>query len=289
MDTILAFIGTGVAGLWLLLFFIGYPRKKYTTYINQLDKSLFRLAEIYFIGFALLDILHIRCNKGFFAKKLKQLAELFGEKYAVFYNYALWAGKITMCLTLVPVMVFVGMLSGESILGWLGLVVGPVIAMSMDTTVAAKIEERREIILMDFPQIMSKLVMLLKAGMTLQDAWRQVAFSGEKIIYKEMQITHLEIQKGGAGTEQAYLDFAQRCNVPEIRKFASLVIQNMKKGGSDMIFALQEMADERWQQKKHMVLRKGELAGNKLLMPIMLMFVGVMILIMVPAFTSMSF
>lgn len=288
MNILLGLSGTVFAAVWVLLFLKGVGNKKYAAYISKLTNSMFILKDIYFIGFSLLDMLHLRCDEGFTAKRMDKVQELFGEKYAPFYNYAIWAGKVTLCLTIIPIMVFLGLIAGEPIISVMGFLIGPLMAVSLNNSLDNRVEERREKILMDFPQVISKLSMLLKAGMTLQDAWEQIAFSREGDLYQEMRTANMEIKNAGIGMEEAYIRFARRCALPEVRKFASLVIQNMKKGSSDMVYALQDMADERWQQKKHLVLRKGELAGNQLLIPIMLMFVGVLILIMVPSFMTMS-
>jgi tight adherence protein C len=47
------------------------------------------------------------------------------------------------------------------------------------------------------------------------------------------------------------------------------------------------MADEMWEEKKHLVKRKGEAANSKLLLPVGMIFVGILLMIIVPAFTNM--
>ena len=75
--------------------------------------------------------------------------------------------------------------------------------------------------------------------------------------------------------------------VKEIKRFTSSIIQNMVKGNAELTKFLREMSDEMWNEKKNMVKRKGEIANSKLLVPIMLIFIGILIVIMVPMFTSM--
>ena len=85
----------------------------------------------------------------------------------------------------------------------------------------------------------------------------------------------------------AYRNFADRCSVKEVRKFTSLILQNLQKGNSEIAFFLKEMSNEMWEEKKHLVKRKGEAANSKLLIPIGMIFVGILIMIMVPAFMNM--
>ena len=81
---------------------------------------------------------------------------------------------------------------------------------------------------MDLPQVLSKLTLLVNSGMVLRDAWKHAAFTGNRVLYQEMQNTTLEIENGVMEIE-AYKNFADRCSVKEIRKFTSLIIQNLQK------------------------------------------------------------
>jgi tight adherence protein C len=47
------------------------------------------------------------------------------------------------------------------------------------------------------------------------------------------------------------------------------------------------MADEAWEQKKQLSKQKGELAAQKLLVPNMIMFLGIMIVVVVPMVAAM--
>ena len=54
-----------------------------------------------------------------------------------------------------------------------------------------------------------------------------------------------------------------------------------------MAYFLREMSDEIWEEKKHLVKRKGEAATSKLMAPMVLIFIGILGMIMVPVFLSM--
>lgn len=103
-----------------------------------------------------------------------------------------------------------------------------------------------------------------------------------------MQKTVQEMQNGVSDID-AYRNFADRCGIKEVRRFSSTMIQNLQKGNSEVAFFLREMSDEIWEQKKHLVKRKGEAANSKLLFPMVLIFMGILGMIMVPAFLGMGF
>ena len=46
------------------------------------------------------------------------------------------------------------------------------------------------------------------------------------------------------------------------------------------------MNDECWAEKKHRAVVKGKTAESKLMIPLMMMFIGVLIMIVVPLFTN---
>lgn len=149
-----------------------------------------------------------------------------------------------------------------------------------------QLNERRDELLADMPQMLSKLTLLVNSGMIVREAWSKTAHGGNRELYKEMQITVQEMSNGVADLD-AYRNFADRCAIKEIRRFSSTMIQNMQKGNAEISYFLKEMADEMWEEKKHLVKRKGEAANSKLLLPIGMIFVGILIMIMVPAFVNM--
>ena len=65
------------------------------------------------------------------------------------------------------------------------------------------------------------------------------------------------------------------------------MVQNIQKGGPDFALQLRDMNNESWEEKRHLAKRKGELAGSKLLIPTLIMFVGILIMIIVPIFTGL--
>ena len=114
-----------------------------------------------------------------------------------------------------------------------------------------------------------------------------VSVTGDRALYQEMRNTSMEIENGVMETD-AYRNFAERCNVKEIRKFASLVIQNLKKGNEELAYFLKDLSDEMWEVKKNEVKQKGEKANSRLLLPMMLIFIGILIMILVPVFQQMG-
>ena len=139
----------------------------------------------------------------------------------------------------------------------------------------------------DFSNVVSKLALLTNAGMIMREAWEEVAFNGETTLYKEMQQSVQEMQNGVSEIDALYR-FGSRCIIPEIKKFTSTIIQGIEKGNSELTMMLQNQSSEAWEVKKQYVKRQGEKAASKLMIPMLLMFVGILIMIIIPIFTNMG-
>lgn len=99
--------------------------------------------------------------------------------------------------------------------------------------------------------------------------------------------TWFEMQDG-MGERKAYENFGRRCCQPQYRKFASLLMQNVRKGTRGMQQLLDAEAEEAFQQRKAYARQLGEEAGTKLLLPMGLMLVLVFAILLLPAMLSLG-
>jgi tight adherence protein C len=178
-------------------------------------------------------------------------------------------------------------LSGQWVILLLGAVLGGLFVYSIGDAINEILKNRREELMLQFPPVLSQLILLVSSGMVMRDAWKKVAESGQGLLYTEMQKTLTEMNNGVMEI-QAYQNFAFRCNVREIRKFSTAVIQNIQKGSKELVGYLRDMSDEMWNAKKAIVKRKGDAAASKLLMPTVLIFIGILFMILAPMLSSMQ-
>lgn len=145
----------------------------------------------------------------------------------------------------------------------------------------------------DYPEFVSRLVLLVGIGLPVRRAVYRIAEDyGKKKeeglfrpAYEELIVACREMENG-CTEQQAYEQFGKRCGLPRYRKCAALLAQNVRKGSEGLLKALQEEAEDVFEERKREARRKGEEAGTKLLLPMMMMLFVVMILIMVPAIFS---
>lgn len=178
---------------------------------------------------------------------------------------------------------------------WIFAGLGVVAAVCMSLTEKERqrrdYKQRNKRLLMDYPDIVSRLGLLLEAGMSLPMAWERLSQNYERKRkdkerrregYEEMLITLHELQDG-MGERRALEQFGERCGVAQYRRFASILTQNMRKGTAGIGAILSKEAADAFLQRRNMAQKLGEEAGTKLLFPMMLMLLVVMVILIVPA------
>ncbi len=200
---VMAGIGTFFILFWLFLY-IKY-RNAYDQVIDAIDKKKFMFGEIYFIGFGFITLFHINIKTERGSKKIKEISEIYGRKYAEFYHYVITGGSISYFLTLLPMGFCLGAIANNVMLGVLGVVASALLLEYMSGEIKKNVNERREDILEDLPQMLSKFTLLINAGLIVRDAWFKVAYANDKPIYKEMQEACVEMNNGVPIVEATFI------------------------------------------------------------------------------------
>lgn len=284
-----ALIATVFYVIWIILF-LKY-RHKYDELIESIDDNIFTLKEVYFLGLGVLEayenVTGRRITEGEkAAKSLRDMAIIFGEESAELYYYVYRSATISLVLSLVPAGLLLGCSLGSSLGFVLGLVGSFVLVYSVSSSISASVESQKNSIIDEFPQMVSKLTMLINAGMLVRRAWDVVANSNyEYPIYREMRNASQDMLEG-VTVEEAMASFASRCGVKEMRKFASIYVQAVNRGASESVESMKIMADEAWNEKKQLAKQKGEMANQKLLIPNFIMFFGIILVVVVPMIIS---
>lgn len=150
------------------------------------------------------------------------------------------------------------------------------------------IQKRAEEIEVQFPQVVSKMALLTVAGLEVSQAWELTANSGVGVLYEEMKRVIIDLNNNVSPLE-AYSKFIARCNNKYTTKLATSIIQNISKGNSEIVKLFSQLNEESWLEHKHNARRMGEKIQSKLLVPTILMFVGIMILVIVPVISGFNF
>lgn len=156
-------------------------------------------------------------------------------------------------------------------------------------------DQRKEQLLLDYPELVNKLTLFLGAGMTVKRAWRKILQNYEsslkdhetRYVYEEMKLTYREIESGVPETE-SYENFGRRCNLPCYLKLGALLSQNLRKGVKGLGEMLHIESLQAFEERKARAKRKGEEAGTKLLLPMFLMLAIVLVIVIMPAFLTLQ-
>lgn len=281
---ILLIIATVLVAAWIVL--AKKNEAEFKDLTDSIDPQQYRYPELFCVGFGIMKILHIDSKSKRARKRIKEIAEVQGKRYAEYYYYVINGAKWTYGFTVFVLLAVLGALGNSAMATVFGIVLAGLLMWYVEELMNDKLEEKRDQLVADLPQMLSKMTLLVNSGMVVRDAWKKIAESGDRFLNQEMKLTVDEMNNGVAELD-AYRNFADRCAIKEIRRFSSTMIQNMQKGNAEIAYFLKEMSDEMWEEKKHLVKRKGEAANSKLLIPTAMIFIGILIIIMVPTFMSM--
>ena len=284
LDIIVFAIGLLILAAWMFFYFKG---KKNEKLFAGLDQNDFPMGDIYFVGYAITEMLKLDYRTPKARKLRKKLSVLYEAKYTDYYIRVVYSMQFTMALTVAAFAAPMYFLTNSVIMFLFILAATGVVYYYYGISMEDKLKEREEEMLSDFSEVVSKLALLVNSGMILSEAWERTANSGTSTIYAEMRKS-VEGIRNGASTADALLLFGQRCMLPEIKKFASTLIQGIAQGNSELSASLTQQSKEVWEMKRQLVRRKGELANNKLLIPMCISFIGILIMIMVPIFSNLG-
>lgn len=260
--------------------------KKYSALINGVDKDFYALSDTFVVGIAIVEKFSLTTRNPDH-KKRRKLEELFSKQYLDF-NYLIYkASKISYVMVILPISFVVAALVKSPLFAAVGIVLAVLMVVYVDLRIDSKLQEQHEEILLDYPNVLSNMALLVSSGMMLREAWKTVGESGTRKIYREMQNASHYISIGYSET-QAYTEFADACKINEIKKFVSIICQNVEKGSSELVHVLRELSIEAWNTKKNVVKTRGSAASTKLIIPVMISFVGILIMIMVPIMSGMN-
>ncbi|MBT9776155.1 hypothetical protein GPL15_06500 [Clostridium sp. MCC353] len=186
--------------------------------------------------------------------------------------------------------------SGHSVLLVLGVLLAVLCAAKEKVDAGQREKRKRSQMMLDYSEIVSKLMIFIGAGMTVSLAWERIALDYEKMkaagrkdtryAYEELCAAYYQV-KSGIPEGKAYRDFGRRTGLGCYLKLSGLLEKNRKTGLKNLKVLLDAEMEDAFEQRKNLAKKLGEEAGTKLLLPLFMMLGVVMVMIMVPALMSM--
>lgn len=155
--------------------------------------------------------------------------------------------------------------------------------------------EREGQLRLDYSEIVSKLSLLMGAGMSGANAFAKISRDYAEAKKERKQTVRCGYEEvaaasgriaAGVSEPEAYAAFGRACRLHSYIKLASLLTQNVIKGAEGFNIMLRGEVSEAFAERKALARTKGEEAATKLLMPMVMMLAVVLVIVVVPAFMS---
>jgi tight adherence protein C len=158
-----------------------------------------------------------------------------------------------------------------------------------------KLKRKKRFILIELPEFLNKLTLLVDAGETVQKAIKQCVEQKKHVLLTiETNPLYYELNQmvnalnNNRSFQHVMEEFNKRCNVQEISIFTTTVLLNYRRGGIEFVYALRELSRIIWDKRLALTKTLGEEASAKLVFPMVLIFLIVMIIVAAPAILLMN-
>jgi tight adherence protein C len=176
-----------------------------------------------------------------------------------------------------------------------GICITVLIPIALINELNQKLKRKKRFMLLELPEFINKLTLLVDAGETVQKAinrcvdYRQKeGFDTERSpLYCELIQMNNEL-KNNRSFQYVMEDFNKRCNVQEISIFTATVLLNYRRGGVEFVYALRELSRIIWDKRMALTRTLGEEASAKLVFPMVFIFFIVMVIVAAPAVIIMN-
>ena len=179
---------------------------------------------------------------------------------------------------------------------FLGFAGALLVIWGMDRDVQKKDRQRREQLVRNYPDFVSRLQLYMGAGLTVKNAFlklgkdyqKQKNNTGKKdFLYEEILICNYQFSNGRA-EDRIYQEWGKRCGEMHYRKLGFLLTTYLKQGNDKLLDMLSAEMENALEERRNRAKQRGEEMGTKLLFPMMMMLIVVMFLILLPAFADFS-
>lgn len=280
-----------IGSILAILFIVQMKKgKQFEPYVENLDSNVYPLKDLYIVGFvwSTTKLFQLKGKKG---SELKlQASMLYEPQYADYYAGLVWAQALTFVHLFLAVTFLLAVVMYESAIVLLGggiflsIVMGAYCLENMSDMISKRTTECDSAL----PEVVSTMAILVNSGMVLREAWNLVGNNGNGAFYELMRKASENMRNGYSDADAIFV-FGKESNSTEVKKFTSALLQSMEKGGAELSLFLAHQSSELWNAKRQYMLQAGEKAATKLLAPIVLIFVGVIIIVMTAAFAGSLF
>ena len=285
------FVLVGIGSVLAIMFLVQMVRgKKYDSMVENLDSNVFPLNSLYIVGLMWNQKKPFMLKGKNKAELESQASMLYSPQFAEYFAHMAWVQMLTLVHLFATVtFLLAGIMYENAALmllagSFMCVLIATYSLENMKNTLSARTKECDA----QLPEVVSTMAVLVNSGMVLREAWNMVAENGKGALYLLMKNTSEDMRNGSSDTD-AILQLGMASNSVEIKKFTSALVQSMEKGGAELSEFLARQSSELWNTKRQRMLQNGEKAATKLLLPIVLIFIGIIMIVMTAAFAGVLF
>ncbi|RJE91272.1 type II secretion system protein [Paenibacillus sp. 1011MAR3C5] len=179
---------------------------------------------------------------------------------------------------------------GENFILFAGVLAFVALAFRQFAEAGKKLERRKKAIITGLPDRMSKLMLLVSAGETVQRAFVRCMEGIDNLNHpldKEWGAA-VAAMNNGQSFSVVLERFNRSCAVQEASLFTTVMLLNYRKGGEHFVLAVRELSYSLWEKRKGLARISGEEASSKLVFPLVGVMFIMMIIVAAPALLVMS-
>lgn len=274
---------------FILITYIIFNIITYKMFCKNISDEVKTKYKFYFLiptGLLILKLTRYRFNTNYDFNLMNTFIKLKGKKKAKYYLYIHTAYKLSIIIfiLLIGILYSINNTFDISVILFIALTC-IAFYISTDKDVNKELEKRKTIILYEMSKFVDKFTLMINAGMTVQNAWMKassVKDSNNKYLYYEISKINSQI-KGGKSFYDALEKFSSELMIPDVSKFISLILQNLKKGNEELSSLLRLYSYECWMTRKTIIKKLAEEASIKMIFPMMILFIIIIIIVMTPA------
>lgn len=287
MRYIVLFIGTVLSILFIIHLIRG---AKYVSMFETLDSNKYMFNTLYVVGYSWSKTKFFPFQGKLAAELMNQASMLYEPRFAKYYAIVTWSQAITLAHLFAAVLFLLAgcVYSMCGTLALLGVAIPAAVAFDTLRDMKKELDNRTANCERELPEVVSSMAILVNSGMMLRDAWYLISERGTGDFYSLMRKATGNMRNGMSDKDAIFL-FGRESNSLEIKKFSSALIQSMEKTAVELSGFLAAQSSELWNVKQQTMLQEGEKASAKLLLPIMLIFVGVILIVIAAAFGGSLF
>ncbi|OPA77008.1 type II secretion protein F [Paenibacillus selenitireducens] len=217
---------------------------------------------------------------------------LYGTQVAAKYSAMFMAELLNYAFLMLVFGCVLPLLTDGQVMGFgVGAVLAILLPVAMVKDLTKRVVRREQDLLIELPEFLNQMILLVNAGETVQKALMQCVerkkAHGDHPLYKEL-IQMVHEWHSGYSFQQSFEQFSKRCAVQEVSIFTTTIMLNYRRGGDEFVVALRDLSRVLWEKRKAVSRVRGEEASSKLVFPMVMVFFVLLVLVCTPMFLMMN-